>query len=640
MTVTEADGWAWSFTDLPKYNAGVEIEYAIQEVDVDGYTTEVDGYNITNTHTPEVVTVEGKKTWNDGDDQDGLRPESITVKLVAGEKVIQTATVTAEDDWSYTFADLPVYENGVKIPYEIEEVAVEGYTTEVDGYDLINTHVPATVTVEGTKTWDDNNDQDGLRPDSIVVNLLAGGKTVEVKEVTAEDNWTYTFDNLPKYENGVEIDYSIEEIKVEGYTTEMDGYNITNTHTPELITVAGQKTWDDEEDHDGFRPESITINLMVGEEVIKTATVTAEDNWSWSFEDLAKYADGDEIPYTIEEVAVEGYETTVDGYNVTNSYVPPRKGITVTKVWDDADNQDGKRPASIKIQLLANGEPCGDVVILSEENKWANTWEDLYVYEGGKEIEYTVAEVEVPEGYESSVEDFVITNYYKPETIDITGSKTWDDAENQDGLRPETITVKLFADGALVKEAVVGEAEKWTWSFTELPKFANGTEIAYTIEEEAVEGYEATVNGFDIVNTHVPGTVGLEVKKVWNDNSDMYKIRPVSVTIVLVADGAETDKTLKLNADNGWTGSFTDLPEKAGGKAIVYTVKELDVEGYSSSVSGDAAKGFTVTNDLILIPETGDETNILGYGLVMGVSLIALIGVIVLMINDKKRYNK
>ncbi|MBQ3282248.1 MAG: Cna B-type domain-containing protein, partial [Atopobiaceae bacterium] len=31
--------------------------------------------------------------------------------------------------------------------------------------------------------------------------------------------------------------------------------------------------------------------------------------------------------------------------------------ITVTKEWDDADNQDGIRPESVTVRLLANGEP-------------------------------------------------------------------------------------------------------------------------------------------------------------------------------------------------------------------------------------------------------------------------------------------
>lgn len=51
--MTEEDDWAWRFTGLNKYEAGKKIVYTITEDVVPGYTTAVNGYNVTNTHTPE-----------------------------------------------------------------------------------------------------------------------------------------------------------------------------------------------------------------------------------------------------------------------------------------------------------------------------------------------------------------------------------------------------------------------------------------------------------------------------------------------------------------------------------------------------------------------------------------------------------
>ena len=645
VVLSEENGWAYTWTDLIEMSGGVEHAYTVVEAEVKGYdpvyTVNGTALTVTNVHKNETKDITVTKVWNDNDDQDGIRPDSITAALLANGEQVATAKITAQDNWTYTFKGFLVNEGGEEIAYTVEELEVhEAYESSVEGLVITNTYTPATTTISGAKTWDDADDQDGLRPESILINLTANGTVKETKKVTAADNWAWTFENLPVYENGAQITYAIDEIEVEGYTTKVEGYNITNTHTPETLDISGTKTWEDDNNRDGIRPESITVNLMAAGEVVATATVTEAEQWSWTFTDLPKYAAGEEIEYTIAEMEVEGYYVNVDGYNLTNVYLPVLKDITVTKVWNDAENQDGKRPTSVEVQLLAGGEAYGEPVVLNEENKWSYTWENLYVNENGQEIVYTVAEVNVPDDYESSVKDFVITNTYEPETVTISGSKTWEDADNQDGIRPESITVNLKAGEEVVATATVTEAEKWTWNFTDLPKYANGTEIEYTIEEVAVEGYEATVNGYDIVNTHVPTTVHVEVKKVWNDNNDMYKIQPNSVTIVLVADGVETEKTLKLDASNGWAGRFTDLPEKANGVAIVYTVKELDVEGYGSTVTGNAADGFTVTNDLILIPETGDETNILVYGLVMGISFLALVGVLVLMISDKKRYRK
>ncbi|MCT3330534.1 Cna B-type domain-containing protein [Lactiplantibacillus pentosus] len=88
------------------------------------------------------------------------------------------------------------------------------------------------ISVSGTKTWRDNNNQDGIRPSSIKVNLLANGQQVASKKVSASDNWQYSFDNLAAYANGQKITYTVTEDAVAGYTSTVDGYNITNTHNP------------------------------------------------------------------------------------------------------------------------------------------------------------------------------------------------------------------------------------------------------------------------------------------------------------------------------------------------------------------------------------------------------------------------
>ena len=124
-----------------------------------------------------------------------------------------------------------------------------------------NTHIPETVSVKGVKTWDDNDDQDGIRPEGITVNLNANGEVYSTLIVTEVENWSYEFDNLPKYMDGVLVTYTITEDTITGYTTIIHGYDITNTHIPETVSVKGIKTWDDNDDQDGIRPEQITVIL-------------------------------------------------------------------------------------------------------------------------------------------------------------------------------------------------------------------------------------------------------------------------------------------------------------------------------------------------------------------------------------------
>ena len=61
---------------------------------------------------------------------------------------------------------------------------------------------------------------------------MANGQQVASKKVSASDNWQYSFDNLAAYANGQKITYTVTEDAVAGYTSTVDGYNITNTHNP------------------------------------------------------------------------------------------------------------------------------------------------------------------------------------------------------------------------------------------------------------------------------------------------------------------------------------------------------------------------------------------------------------------------
>ncbi len=320
---------------------------------------------------------------------------------------------------------------------------------------------------------------------------------------------------MDKYENGREITYTIEEVSVTGYETEISGssstgFTVTNTHTPETVTLSGAKTWNDANDQDGKRPSSITIRLYANgvELKDKAVSVTADDDWKWSFAGLPKYEDGSEIKYTITEDAVDGYTPAYNGLNVTNTYTPEQTSVTVIKAWDDKNDQDGIRPESITVKLLADGQETKETLTLSSGNSWTGTFSGLDKYKDGKEITYTIEEVSV-NGYSTVVTGdastgFVITNSHTPETISISGSKTWDDANDQDGKRPGSITIRLYANGEQVKVVTVTEEDGWKWNFANLPKYENGSEIRYTITEDAVPGYQSKVDGMDVTNRYTP----------------------------------------------------------------------------------------------------------------------------------------
>jgi hypothetical protein len=141
------------------------------------------------------------------------------------------------------------------------------------------------------------------------------------------------------------------------------------------------------------------VELKKGSEVIDSAELNEKNHWTHSWSGLAKFDNGEKIIYTVTEAQVPGYSAPVIKrvsetefeYTVTNSRDYEETEVKVLKVWDDNDNAEGFRPASVKVNLK-KGSTTIESVTLDESNNWTYTWEKLQKYEGGKAIEYTVTE--------------------------------------------------------------------------------------------------------------------------------------------------------------------------------------------------------------------------------------------------------
>lgn len=204
--------------------------------------------------------------------------------------------------------------------------------------------------------------------------------------------------------------------------------------------------------------------------------------------------------------------------------------LPVEKIWIDEDGKFETRPDGITIQLLANGKPLeGGLIELNAANDYKHTFEDLPKHTEGEvkeEIIYTVEEVNVPNGYTSKItgsesEGYTITNTLK--NTSIKGKKVWIDESNQAYSRPETITIKLLANGQEVENGTVeiSTDTDMEFSFENLPIFtADNEEIEYTIEEVNIpEGYTAEItgnatDGFTVTNTYTPEVVDISVQKI------------------------------------------------------------------------------------------------------------------------------
>ena len=200
------------------------------------------GFKIENVHESIQTEVSVSKEWSDSNNNDGKRPSSVTVNLLNGEEVVDSATLNDENKWTYTFI-VDKYNNGEEIKYTISENEVGGYTSKVtgsikEGFVVTNTHEVETIkSIAVKKVWDDNNDEDEIRPESITVYLLGNGEKVQEVVLSEKNNWESTFENVNVYDGGKEIEYTVSEEEIEFYEVTVDGnkkdgFTVTNYHEP------------------------------------------------------------------------------------------------------------------------------------------------------------------------------------------------------------------------------------------------------------------------------------------------------------------------------------------------------------------------------------------------------------------------
>ena len=611
----ETADWTASWKNLPKYKADgkTEIKYSVKETDGwPGYTASskdavASGSTITNTQDTVDVTV--TKTWDDSNNQDGKRPESITIRLLADGVKKYSKTITAADGWKYTFTDLPKYADGKEITYTITEDAVPNYTTSISGYDVTNSYKPGKTSVTVTKAWDDSNNQDSKRPSSIEVQLYADGSAKGDKITLSESNkWTYTWTDLDEKKDGKDIAYTVQEVNVpDGYTSSISGdatkgYTITNSYKTQTVDISGTKVWSDQNNQYGVRPDNITIRLWKnGTEVRSTTISGAKDaaTWSYSFTGLPKYDNGKEITYTVTEDAVAGYTTSISGHTITNSYAPNLVTIQGTKTWDDNNNADGLRPNSIVVNLLADGTAVQrQEVKAAADGTWTYSFMNLPSMANGKKITYTVTEDPVP-GYTTTINGYNIINTHRTQKIDIPVTKVW-----ANGASATSVEVELVANGtATGNKLTLSAATNWKGTFTGLDQYAaNGSEITYTVQENT-KGFNTTIagsaaTGFVITNSAIEANVTeLHLHKYWADSDDVDHFRPTSVTVQIYADGAPYGNAVTLGVDNNWTYDLTGIPAEQDGHVINYTVEEVSVpDHYTQLVDAVGGNTFNITN--------------------------------------------
>lgn len=576
---------------LPEYNIvdNKNYDYTIQELDIEGYTSTVNQETGEVLNTQDTISKTVTKAWINNTNV--ANPIEVEVELHRNNTKYRDSIILNEaNNWTHEFINLPEFdENGNEYNYTFVETNVpDGYTVNVDNTTGIITNTKDVISKTVSKVW--INTSADPNPTSVIVNLTRSDGDVLEQELSVDNDWTYTWNNLPTHDaNGNPFTYAISENTVTGYGTNIDQTTGVITNTKDVKNIEVTKDWKTIEGED--KPESITINLLRNNEFYKSTTLTDEP-WTYTFENLPiKDLNGDDYIYTLSEEEILGYTTSIDNNTFTVTNTQKSTEFIVSKSWINTTGQSN--PSSVTIHLY-KGEDLIDTQTLNEANNWSHTYSNLPLTDpSGNDYIYKITEDEII-GYDSIVNNETKTIENTINTTQVSIEKVWNPIDGE--TIPESIVIKLLQDNKDYKDVTL-TPNTLTHTFENLPTHStNGTQHDYTVIEVPHDGYDSEINKvegvFVIANTQK--TTSKSVSKKWVNNSD--EPNPTEVTVVLNRNGEEY-KTQVLNQDNGWAFTWDNLPlTDSTGKAYEYTVDEKEVVGYNKAIDSDV---ITNTKEVI-----------------------------------------
>lgn len=277
-------------------------------------------------------------------------PESITVKLLADGRVVNSMQLTEDMNWTGKFEDLPRYDerDNHEIKYTIEETPVLGYKTEYLHTSVIDVVInKSIIDIPVEKKWV------GKKSGPVEVKLYRTCKVTkydynlnrnvtttideEVDSAVLNDsnNWKHTFKDMYEFyiedgENPVIYKYYVKEVNVAGYDTAItgdqnEGFVVTNTST-EKISIPVEKKWV------GEAAASTKVKLFADGLEVGETELNEANNWKHVFAGLQKYNNSNqEIKYTVKEVGEDANLIKFDGKSYAVSYKGnAMDGFTVT----------------------------------------------------------------------------------------------------------------------------------------------------------------------------------------------------------------------------------------------------------------------------------------------------------------------
>ena len=348
-----------------------------------------------------------------------------------------------------------------------------------------------------------------LQPGNIVTNTITKDGTDKI--VNKDDKVSYTINYTGRITNYVG-NAKVEIIDYLPFAIDESLSNLNGgLYNPETKTI----TWTEDLGRvntytDGAKDISLSKNIEV---------VFTEMNYNGT--SFINRAQG---KITLEETSQE-QQTPEASKETETEFI---KDVTVEKVWDDNEDIKGRRPDSVTVQLTADGNTIYndqelEKVVLSDENSWTYTFQDLPKYtEQGEEINYSVVETETNPGdleyyEEPKVEVF---NTDTTATVRVTNSYKLMDT-NLDSKIEKTGTELVTSSSQEVNYNIKYNATVTEYIGTGLVTITDYLPYAIDESKSNLDGgtYDALTNtitwteNIDHINTYTDGDYSVNLEK-------------------------------------------------------------------------------------------------------------------------------
>ena len=379
--------------------------------------------------TPEETkTINCKVVWNDNSNDKEVRPNSIKVFLYKDGEIYKSQTISNSNSYQCQFTNCPVNHTYTiefsENYYYTQEILEEGDSGITNGFDFQCNYTVKTGTliISSTISLPEVSDPDFEFDDvSPYIRFILTGSDPECPINVSYSDFTggsYQISNclIGAYSVSMNLpslfpeNYFIKQDSVLATALSLDSNTTSNfslylnmgsfegteepIDEPELTDIEVVVIFDDGDNIDLMRPNSVAFDLYKGGEIIDSIEIDASMGWRYTFTELPKYyTSGNLIQYSIQVVPVNHYRCDINNFTATLTYEPPEKSLTVQKVWEDDNNSQGARPTTLTVTLKRNNENY-TTALLTEENNWSATT-SVPIYYNGEEAEYSWTEGEI-----------------------------------------------------------------------------------------------------------------------------------------------------------------------------------------------------------------------------------------------------